>query len=171
MPERVTIREAARRLGVSPDTIRRRIRGGELASTRAQQGKGSIIYVELPDAAPNAKPTAGEEYSSPADLGSSVASSRGEEYSSPLPPEVEILKDYVSELKRQLEAREREVRELHVLLEQAQRALPPPRAEPNAEPMAQPYAEPVPGPMPERDEPSAPWYRRLWQSIGLQSQP
>jgi excisionase family DNA binding protein len=156
MPERVTIREAAQRLGVSPDTIRRRVRSGELASTREQRGGGSVIYIELPDAEPTAALRA-----------EPTAAPRFDNVQVDPPAEVEILKDYVSELKRQLEAREREVRELHVLLEQAQRALPPPRAEPNAGPTAQPYAEPMPGPTPERDEPSAPWYRRLWRSIGL----
>jgi excisionase family DNA binding protein len=160
MPERVTIREAAGRLGVSPDTIRRRVRSGELASTREQRGGGSVIYVELPDAAPTAQ--AVTTYHLP-----TAEPTAGGNDLPPVPPEVVILKDYVSELKRQLEAREREVRELHVLLEQAQRALPPPRAEPNAAPTAQPYAEHTAGPMPERDAPSAPWYRRLWQSVGL----
>jgi hypothetical protein len=52
--------------------------------------------------------------------------------------EVETLRDYVAELKRQLEVREREVQELHVLLDRAQRALPEPRAVPAAEPMDTP---------------------------------
>ncbi|RMF12095.1 MAG: DNA-binding protein [Alphaproteobacteria bacterium] len=42
-PEWVTIPEAARQLGVSPDTIRRRIRTGELKA----RGRGKTRQVRL----------------------------------------------------------------------------------------------------------------------------
>jgi hypothetical protein len=120
MPERLTIREMAQRRGVSIDTIRRQIKRGELVTHREQRGKGSVLYAEMPDAepiaAPQAVPTA------------SVV-------------EVETLRDYVTELKRQLEVREREVQELHVLLDRAQRALPGPKAMPTAGPMDTPMAD------------------------------
>jgi hypothetical protein len=117
MPERLTIREMAQRRGVSVDTIRRQIKRGELIIHREQRGKGSVLYAEVPDAEPMAMPQAVPT--------ASVA-------------EVETLRDYVAELKRQLEVREREVQELHVLLDRAQRALPEPRAVPAAEPMDTP---------------------------------
>src|SRR5690349_17944677 len=117
MAERLTIREAAQRRGVSVDTIRRQIKRGELQSYREQRGNGSVVYVELPDAQPSAEPMAAPMA---------------------VPNEVEVLRDYVTELKRQLEVREREVQELHILLQNAQRALPEPMAEPRAAPTAVP---------------------------------
>lgn len=53
MTERVTISEAAERLGVSPDTIRRRLRAGELAAEKVKTAQGLAWRVELPpDALP-----------------------------------------------------------------------------------------------------------------------
>ena len=110
--ERVSIPEAARRLGVTQDTIRRRIRKGELAAYQEPRPQGYVWFVEVPE----------EELSS-------------EEPPYPdfkeEPSEVQLLKEMMEllreELKtkdRQLEAREREVQELHVLLQQFQMALP-----------------------------------------------
>lgn len=47
-PERVPIKEAAERLGVSPDTIRRRLKAGELTGEREKTAQGFIWRVELP---------------------------------------------------------------------------------------------------------------------------
>ena len=110
--ERVSIPEAARRLGVTQDTIRRRIRKGELAAYQEPRPQGYVWFVEVPE----------EELSS-------------EEPPYPdfkeEPSEVQLLREMMEllreELKtkdRQLEAREREVQELHVLLQQFQMALP-----------------------------------------------
>ena len=110
--ERVSIPEAARRLGVTQETIRRRIRKGELAAYQEPRPQGYVWFVDVPE----------------------------EELPSEEPPyadfkkktdEVELLREMMEllreELKtkdRQLEAREREVQELHVLLQQFQMALP-----------------------------------------------
>ena len=46
--ERVPIKEAAERLGVSPDTIRRRLKAGELTGEREKTAQGFIWRVVLP---------------------------------------------------------------------------------------------------------------------------
>jgi len=59
MTERIPIKEAAARLGVSTDTVRRRLRGGELAGERRQTPQGFLWLVELPvdvQPAPPAEP-------------------------------------------------------------------------------------------------------------------
>lgn len=48
----VSIKEAAERLGVSVDTVRRRLKAGELAGTQEPHGKSGYRWlVQLPDAA------------------------------------------------------------------------------------------------------------------------
>ena len=114
--ERVSIKEAARRLDVSDLTIRRRLNSGELQGIQEPKGKSHIWWVLMPE----------EETESEAkDQEQEQDSSRGE---------VEALRDLVAVLKeqldtkdKQLETRAREVQELHVLLQQAQAGLPAPR--------------------------------------------
>jgi len=48
MTERVTIKEAAELLGVSQDTIRRRLKHGDLAGEREKTPQGFVWRVELP---------------------------------------------------------------------------------------------------------------------------
>lgn len=52
---RLTIKEAAQALGVSPDTIKRRIKAKELS---AQKGNRGQWLVDVPDARPSACPSA-----------------------------------------------------------------------------------------------------------------
>jgi hypothetical protein len=100
----VTISEAARLLGISEPTARRRVRSGELPGTQTPTPQGFVWMVELPD-----------------DLPLDSASSGG----------IAALRELNAQLKAQveaqgveLEARRREVQELHVLLQQFQIALP-----------------------------------------------
>jgi hypothetical protein len=102
----VTISEAARLLGISEPTARRRVRSGELPGTQVPTPQGFVWMVELPDDLP-------------------MDSSSGE---------ISALRELIVQLKAQveaqgveLEARRREVQELHVLLQHAQAALPAPR--------------------------------------------
>jgi excisionase family DNA binding protein len=105
--EEITIAQAAERLGVSMDTIRRRISKGEIKARKVPSAHGEMYLVELPeDAAP--EPAAPRE----------KTDNKGE---------VEALHQTISILETELEARRREVQELHVLLQQAQAALPPGR--------------------------------------------
>lgn len=138
--ERVPITEAASRLGVSTDTVRRRIRKGELPAHQQRTPQGYVWMVELPEdaqgqsgtqsqgqvgpqeprpqAEPESKPQAERE-----------AEGRGEaKRQETAAGEVQALQELVHVLQEELTARRREVQELHVLLQQAQ-ALPPGRSE------------------------------------------
>lgn len=103
--QQVTIAEAAKRLGISMDTIRRRIGKGELKARKVPSSHGEMYLVELP------------EDTSPAETHRAQAENS---------PEVEVLRKTISILEIELDSRRREVQELHVLLQQAQAALPPP---------------------------------------------
>jgi transposase len=114
--ERVSIKEAARRLDVSDLTIRRRLNSGELQGIQEPKGKSHIWWVLMPEEETESEAKNQEQEQD---------SSRGE---------VEALRDLVAVLKeqldtkdKQLETRAREVQELHVLLQHAQTALPAPK--------------------------------------------
>jgi transposase len=115
--ERVSIKEAARRLDVSDLTIRRRLNSGELQGIQEPKGKSHIWWVLMPE----------EETESEAKNLEQEPEGNSRE-------EVEALRDLVAVLKeqldikdKQLETRAREVQELHVLLQHAQSTLPAPR--------------------------------------------
>jgi excisionase family DNA binding protein len=105
--QEVTIAEAAKCLGISTDTIRRRINKGELQARKVPSSHGDQYMVEIPD-----------------DI--SVAAQRNNENSA----EIDILRKTISILETELEARRREIQELHVLLQQAQSALPSRKEQP-----------------------------------------
>jgi DNA-directed RNA polymerase specialized sigma24 family protein len=112
--ELVTVPEAARRLGVTEDTVKRRLRKGELQGERKARPQGYTWTVELPD--------------EDAETESTVSSSGDDTVNHQMSNgEVRRLEEMVSMLQHQLEVREREVQELHVLLQQAQAALPAPK--------------------------------------------
>ena len=96
----LTISQAAQRLGVSMDTIRRRIGNNELKARKVPSSHGEMYIVELPDDTPEAPQT---------------KDARPE-----TSPEVETLRKMVAILETELESRRREIQELHVLLQQAQ---------------------------------------------------
>ncbi len=110
--ERVSIPEAARRLGVTQDTIRRRIRKGELAAYQEPRPQGYVWLVDVPE-----EELLSDEPPHP---------DREEETSEVqlLREMLELLREELKTKDRQLEAREREVQELHVLLQQFGTALP-----------------------------------------------
>ena len=119
MGEQVPVREAAARLGVSTDTVRRRMRSGGLAATKRPTPQGFVWLVELPDDAPPGvrPPVVGDD--------TEVARLRAQ---------VDGLRELAGELRRERDDwREQAVksddaaRELRVLVRQAQelaRALP-----------------------------------------------
>ena len=96
--------EAARRLGLSTRTIRRKLHDGELAGRQVSTPQGFVWMVELVDE----QGPSDVEGGAPREL-------------------VDVLKDEVSTLKGELEKRAREAEQLHVLLQQAQAALPAPK--------------------------------------------
>lgn len=108
---RVSIKEAARRLGVAEATIRRRIHRGDLLGVQETTPQGFSWLVVLPDS------------DSPEER---EADSRRRE--ARMSPEVEApaLRDLVALLKheldsrnRELDARRREIQELHAMLKEA----------------------------------------------------
>jgi len=99
--EKVSVGEAARRLGVSVDTVRRRIGKGELLAHREPTPQGYRWEVELQ---PNDQP---------------LNSHNNEAL-------VTALQAQVQAQAEELDARRREVQELHVLLQTAQNALTAP---------------------------------------------
>jgi excisionase family DNA binding protein len=108
---RLSIDEAARVLGVSRPTIRRRLRSGGLKGSQVTTPHGRKWLVDVPT--PLA--AAAEEPVTP----------QGGSAGPPPPParEVELLQAHVDDLRRQLEDRTREVGQLHTLLAQAHQRL------------------------------------------------
>jgi len=120
----VSVIEAAQHLGVSTHTIKRRLKRGELGGHRQSTPQGFIWVVEIAD-------EPGESNSATVTDPSATASATSQE--NHLEEMVELLKHDIEErdsqisfLKEELEARRREVQELHVLLQQTQAALPAP---------------------------------------------
>ena len=121
---KVTIKEAADRLGVVEATVRRRIHRGELQAVQESTPQGFVWMVDVPD------------WVDKVQAESAGAESAGEvealhEFVEVLRDELEgkdrelAARDHQLEVKdRQLEERAREVQELHVLLQRAQAALP-----------------------------------------------
>jgi len=105
--EKVSVGEAARRLGVSTDTIRRRIGKGELLAHREPTPQGYRWEIELQ---PNNQPLNGQD--------------------SNLEVLLATLQAQVQAQAEELDARRREVQELHVLLQTAQGALTAPESRP-----------------------------------------
>ncbi len=108
----VTIQEDAQTLGVAESTVRLRLRNGELAGEQMRTPQGYTWLVELPD---------GRSM----ELGSE-ARPTGEP--GLLRELVESLRSHLDGLEGQLGTKDRQIEQLHVLLQQAQAALPAPVA-------------------------------------------
>ena len=100
----VTVVEAARLLGISIPTVRRRLRTGELSGNQVTTPQGYVWMVEVPDDLPVDTSSSGE---------------------------VTALRELITHLNTQVEyqqeeiqAKNEQIRELHVLLQQSQAALP-----------------------------------------------
>ena len=109
---RVTIKEAARRLGVAEATVRRRIHRGDIVGVQITTPQGFTWLVEVPD----------EDAQEQANVQLRSLRGRGES----VEMEVQALRDLVELLRydlkirdQELEARRQEIRELHALLQQA----------------------------------------------------
>ena len=143
--ELLAIPEAAQRLGVSIDTVRRRLRKGELRGQHQPTPQGFIWMVEAPSAASGA-PAEGHLLPDfnhiDAERGTRVVVTRGEgpiESKSPmanlpaLRELVEVLRHEIDTMGRQLgikdgqlESRDRQIEQLHSLLQQAHAGPPGP---------------------------------------------
>lgn len=107
---RVSVPEAAQRLSVSVATVRRRIRSGVLKGTQDDPPNGKW-WVELPDDSPALGEPDGDSAS---------------------------LRELVEILREELVVKNKQIEQLHILLQQAQVALPAARQD-------------------------RPWWRRWWQ--------
>jgi excisionase family DNA binding protein len=105
----VSIDEAARLLGVSTHTVRRRLRSGELKGKQVANAGGFAWVVFLSD-----------------DLQESETSSNGEVGA--LKALIAHLEAQISAQETELEARRRETQEFLFLIQQLQRSLPAPRS-------------------------------------------
>src|SRR5687767_6681600 len=112
---RLSIDDAARVLGISRPTVRRRLRSGGLKGVQVTTPHGRKWLVEVPT--PHDSPA--DESAAP--QGSPPEITSGSQPAPPAPAwEVELLAAHVDDLRRQLEDRTREIAELHRLLAQAQ---------------------------------------------------
>jgi hypothetical protein len=121
--ELLPIGQAVTRLGVSEVTIRRRLRKGELKGQKRQTPQGHVWMIELPDdvAEDNKNGGNGEGES----LSELVAALRARvEGQQEL---VDSLQAQVKVQQEELTAKNKQIEQLHILLQQAQAALPAPR--------------------------------------------
>lgn len=109
----VTIQEAANTLGIAESTVRRRIRNGELEGQQMPTPQGYTWLVELPE------DVAIEKESEQSLVGESGL----------LRELVDSLRSHMDGLESQLGTKDRQIEQLHVLLQQVQAALPPPRGD------------------------------------------
>jgi excisionase family DNA binding protein len=103
MSREVTVEEAAKLLGVSRDTIMRRIHKGELEAHQEPRPQGHVWRVTIPDEPPD----------------NPIVEA--------LTRELEALRGVVELLKDELGHKNTQIEELHVLLRETQVALPVPR--------------------------------------------
>jgi predicted DNA-binding transcriptional regulator YafY len=113
----VTISEAARLLGFSEKTIRRRVVRGELPGIREATPQGYTWFVDVPDDQP---------------LEPETETPSGElqalrELNVALRDRVDAQDRELDAKNQQLAAKDEQIRELHILLQHAQAALPAPR--------------------------------------------
>jgi hypothetical protein len=121
MIERVSIKEAAERLGVSQDTIRRRLKSGELAGEREKTPQGFVWCVELPQGPSNVDAAAGEPTATAsAPLGDGVEVAQLRERVAGLERLAEELKGERDAWREQAQRDGEAARELRVLLRNEQ---------------------------------------------------
>ena len=107
----MTIQGAAEFLGVSEITVRRKLKSGQLTGQQEEAPNGRW-WVEIAE----------EQSNFGVRIPESVKSDSNIDSHDPL----QILKDQVANLQHHLDIREREVGELHVIIQQQALALPPP---------------------------------------------
>jgi excisionase family DNA binding protein len=126
MAAQVTVEEAARRLGVSSITIRRRLKRGQLQAVKIDtpQGHQWLVQLHEPD---------GQDDQSAAHAATEQASTPPIEQvpaTDALAREIARLEAHNQDLRAQLDDRVREIERLHTILSQTVRALPVPEPQP-----------------------------------------
>ena len=142
---KVSLPVAARRLNVSEDTVRRRIHKGELAASQEATAQGFKWSVELADDVPAITTAATQSAPALGDVAAAGATvprpdSRVVNPEDAIADTTAALRDLVQVIKAQLEMKDKQIGELHILLQQAQKALPVPK------------------------RPGDPWWRRWWRA-------
>jgi hypothetical protein len=132
----VNVFDAARCLGISVDTVRRRINAGELKARKARQGQNFTWWVDLPDdlASPRperSRPT--QEETTPAqghqgDGRANVDAAHAQALLESQAALISTLQTQVQAQQGELAAKNQQISELHVLMQQLQAALPAPGA-------------------------------------------
>jgi excisionase family DNA binding protein len=124
--ELVTMTEAARRLGVSTDTIKRRLRRGELKGCKRPRPQGFAWLIELEAEVENGNCTRAATHArTDASTGASAgASDHLEDFIASLQSQVAAQQAQLVAKDHQIEIKDRQIEQLHVLLQQAQAALP-----------------------------------------------
>ena len=132
--ESLPIVEAAQRLGIHPETLRRRIRRGEVKAHQKRTHHGDVWMVEVEPAEQVLK-TSNQGRDGQDGVADSQASLNGDsgevrtlrEMVGLLKDELEARDIQIESWKQQLEAKDKQIEQLHFLLQQAQAALPAPR--------------------------------------------
>jgi hypothetical protein len=136
----VTMTEAARRLDVTVETVKRRLRRGELQGHKQPRPQGFTWLIEMPE-------DTGDQDSTPSVTPSDTPTSnaevhRLEDMISLLQKELAIAREELehqrSMYQSELVSKNKQIEQLHILLQQAQAALPAPRD-------------------------NRPWWQRLWR--------
>jgi hypothetical protein len=123
--ELVSIGQAVTRLGVSEVTIRRRLRKGELNGHKRQTPQGYVWMVELPDDVSEDSKNKNGSNEEGESLSELVAALRSQvEGQQEL---VDSLQAQVKAQQEELTAKNKQIEQLHVLLQQAQSALQAPK--------------------------------------------
>jgi excisionase family DNA binding protein len=117
--ELVALPEAAQRLGVSVDTVKRKLRRGELRGQRVPRPQGYTWLIELPDSQMDSM--ADCTASSMAELDSATIEVLN------LREMLAMAQSQIANQKEELVSKNKQIEQLHVLLQQAQAALPTPR--------------------------------------------
>jgi hypothetical protein len=129
----VTKKEAADCLGISIDTVDRRLRRGELRGKQQTRPQGFTWLIEVPDETYNQdareeSPPLGTPVMTPQSTPNMTGEiHRLEEMVAVLKDEVSLLHHQLDAQQTQLESKDKQIEQLHVLLQQAQAALPAPR--------------------------------------------
>ena len=110
----VTITEAAVHLGVTERTVRRRLHNGELTGRKITTPQGFTWIVELPDSTPQNN------------VSDHVSDQVEEPNYQAILKELEATKQLVTVLTNQVDIKDRQIEQLHVLLQQSQASLPTP---------------------------------------------
>jgi hypothetical protein len=140
MMELVTMTEAARRLDVTVETVKRRLRRGELQGHKQPRPQGFTWLIEMPE-------DTGDQDSTPSVTPSDTPTSnaevhRLEDMISLLQKELDVTREELehqrSMYQSELVSKNKQIEQLHILLQQAQAALPAPRD-------------------------NRPWWQRLWR--------